>query len=194
MLRTNIKKPQNEANPNRAAFQKVAKELKECAGLVVRGEKAKRRAVEIIANYMKTIPHGEKGIYLGNLCREAGISEATLDRWKSDVKEDAQIGDAVLHEAEKHSRTITTPFRKALLEASAENPDAPAIEVFQKACTIADAPKATKAEIQPIQGLRNALAEYLDATNDDVQGVLSAVKSMNVSTDVICKAFREICK
>jgi hypothetical protein len=175
---------------NKAAEDAVVKQLKDCAGVYRNWEAMKKRTVKSVEDYLaKQVPKREKTQALKVLCKKADIHLATYYRWKEEV----EIAP-VLDLAEKQGRTINALLRKAILEAQAENPHATAPEVFQKACTIADAPKATKAEIQPIQGLRNALAEYLDATNNDVQGVLSAVKSMNVPADVICKALDEVCK
>lgn len=186
-------KSQNETNRGKAALQKAAKDLKQCADLVLKGDQAKRRAVKIIQDYLKTVPAREKDKYLRGLCSEAGISRATAYRWISEIKEDDQIGEDIRREVEKQAITISTPVRKALLEVRAENPEASPAEVVLKVREIVEAPKTVEA-IPPIQKLRDALAQYLDATNDDVPGVLGAVKSMNVDTDVLCKALREVCK
>jgi hypothetical protein len=57
-----VNRSQNATNPSKAAFEKVVKQLKECDGLIGRGEEAKKKAVKIVNDYLATVPTGEKDI------------------------------------------------------------------------------------------------------------------------------------
>ena len=187
-----VNRSQNATDQSKAAFEKVVKQLKECDGLIGRGEESKKKTVKMVNDYLATVPRGENDKVRNALCDKAGIHRATFFRWKAEIEEDAQIGDGVKQLAERNNRTINTTFRQACLQAYADNPKATPIEVFQKACKVADTPKE-RVETQPIQPFVEALNEYLRKSDNDADGLLEAIKNAAIPREKICAALKGLC-
>jgi hypothetical protein len=173
MLKTvAVSKSQNATVQNKAAFEKAVKELKDLNLVIGRGEAAKIQAVKIVTDLVAKVPVLYRQDLRNRLCEKAGIHRSTFFRWQHDMKENAQLA-GVKQLAEKHNRAFTHPFHQACLQAYRDNPDASAIEVFQKACKFTDAQKA-KEDPPPIQQFSECLGQYLKKS-DDADALMHAI-------------------
>jgi hypothetical protein len=195
MLRTaTTERSENQTNSakEKAAFDKAVKELKECNGLVMRGEEAKVRAVKIVNDFVKNVARGDRNKFRDALIKQAGIVRSTFFKWQSEVEEDARIGQAVIQEANRQAITINTRMRNALLEIREKQPQASPATVVQEARAAVEA-RTPLAPAPPLEELRNALAEHQKNSGHNVQELLRAIMDVIPKAE-LCNGLREVCK
>ncbi len=173
---------------NSKAFADAVKQLREENALVVKGEEAKKRVVKIVDAFVAKLPHGEKDKARTALCRKAGITYRTFQRWKAEGEQRAEIGDSVYKAAEELGYSITPSSIRCLADAKRLNPGKTPEEIVRK--VLNGSTRELEAERTPIdtrESLVQALNEHLETTQGDVESVIKIIRNSPIRREQLCK-------
>jgi hypothetical protein len=176
------------------AFADAVKQLEQENAFVVRGEEAKKRVVKIVDGFVVKLLHGEKDKARTALCRRAGITYRTFQRWKAEGEQRAEIGDSVYRVAEKLGYDITPSSIRSLADAKRLNPGKPPEEIVRKAqCANNDSASRTveRTPLDTRESLVQALNEHLETTHGDIESVLKVLRNSPIPREQLCKMCKD---